>query len=154
LFSVENAFVLWSLTNVALLVGCLRVVQFLSWKLPFAEAEVSVLPPFLLSTFRRRENHPRSVCQANVYFSSADSLIVELPMKRGILALLLVLFAIGCGSNVTPGATSPRSYNGTASVGDFLTITLDPVAHTLTYKNLSNLDTGTIPYSVNSDGTP
>jgi len=74
-------------------------------------------------------------------------------MKRGILALLLVLFAIGCGSNVTPGATSPRSYNGTASVGDFLTITLDPAAHTLTYKNLSNLDTSTIPYSVNSDGT-
>src|SRR5205823_10126615 len=33
----------------ALMIGaCLRIVQFLSWKLPFAEAEVSVLPPFLL----------------------------------------------------------------------------------------------------------
>src|SRR5207245_11603675 len=75
------------------------------------------------------------------------------PMSLHILALLLALFAIGCGSNVNPSATSPRSYNGTASVGDFLTITLDPAAHTLTYKDLSNLDTGTIPYSVNSDGT-
>ena len=73
-------------------------------------------------------------------------------MKLHILALLLVLFSIGCGSNVNPSATSPRSYNGTASVGDFLTITLDPAAHTLTYKNLSNLDSGIIPYSVNSDG--
>jgi len=66
-------------------------------------------------------------------------------MKPRILAPLLVLFATGCASNFTPSATSPRSYNGTASVGDFLTITLDPAAHTLTYKNLSNLDTGTIP---------
>jgi hypothetical protein len=67
-------------------------------------------------------------------------------MKRGILALLLLLlFATGCASNFTPSATSPRFYNGTASVGDFLTITLNPVAHTLKYTNLSNQDTGTDP---------
>ena len=75
-------------------------------------------------------------------------------MKRGILALLIVLFATGCASNFTSSATSPRSYNGAASVGDFLTITLDPAAHTLKYTNLSNQDTGTIPNTVNSDGTP
>jgi len=74
-------------------------------------------------------------------------------MKLRILTLLLVLFAAGCSSNFPRGATSPRSYNGTASVGDFLTITLEPAAHTLTYTNLSNQDTGTIPYTVNSDGT-
>jgi hypothetical protein len=71
-------------------------------------------------------------------------------MKRGILALLIVLFATGCASNFTSSATSPRSYNGTASVG-FLTITLDPAAHTLKYTNLSNQDTATIPYTVNSE---
>jgi hypothetical protein len=37
--------------------------------------------------------------------------------------------------------------------GDFLAITLDPVALTLTYKNLSNGDTGVVPYTVNADGT-
>ena len=137
----------------ALMIGaCLRIVQFLSWKLPFAEAEVSVLPPFLLSTFRQCENHPR--VSAKLMFASIRPISLSgAPMKLHILALLLVLFAIGCGSNVNPSATSPRSYNGTASVGDFLTITLDPAAHTLTYKNLSNLDSGIIPYSVNSDGT-
>jgi hypothetical protein len=50
-------------------------------------------------------------------------------------------------------ASAPRLYNGSASVGDFLSITLDPVALTLTYKNLSNGDTGIVPYTVSADGT-
>src|SRR5439155_1120730 len=33
--------------------ACLRLVQFLSWKLPLAMAEVRVLPPFRLPDFRR-----------------------------------------------------------------------------------------------------
>src|SRR6266550_3776927 len=57
----------------ALMIGaCLRIVQFLSWKLPFAEAEVSVLPPFLLSTFRQCENHPRASAKLIVCFYPAD----------------------------------------------------------------------------------
>jgi hypothetical protein len=48
--------------------------------------------------------------------------------------------------------SSRRSYNGSASVGDFLAITLDPVALTLTYTNLSNGDVGVVPYTVNADG--
>jgi len=51
------------------------------------------------------------------------------------------------------GTSIPRSYNGTASVGDFLTITLDPAAQTLLYTNFSNGDSGTVPYVVNTDGT-
>lgn len=72
-----------------------------------------------------------------------------------LLPILLLLALTGCTSNPAPetGGTSPRLYNGTASVGDFLTITLDPVAHTLSYTNISNGDTGTIPYTVNADGT-
>ncbi|MDR3797828.1 MAG: hypothetical protein P4K93_06725 [Terracidiphilus sp.] len=46
-----------------------------------------------------------------------------------------------------------RTYNGTASVGDFLTITLNTTALTMTYNNLSNGDTGTFPYSVNANGS-
>ena len=58
----------------------------------------------------------------------------------------------GCSSASTPG-NSPRAYSGTASVGDFLSIMLDPAAHTLAYTNVSNGDTGTIPFTVNVDGT-
>ena len=46
-----------------------------------------------------------------------------------------------------------RSYNGTASVGDFLTISIDSKAQTITYENYSNGETGTVPYTVNADGS-
>lgn len=75
---------------------------------------------------------------------------------RSLLVCWLVLASLGCNSTMpTPVATgsSSRSYNGSASIGDFLSITLDPVALTLTYKNLSNGDTGVVPYTVNADGT-
>jgi hypothetical protein len=78
-------------------------------------------------------------------------------MRIRLFMLGVLLLVIGGCSSVTstPPATSSakRSYNATASVGDFLTITLDPVALTLTYTNLSNGDSGTIPYQVNTDGT-
>jgi hypothetical protein len=80
---------------------------------------------------------------------------------RVAIASLLLLSTTGCGSNnssstsSTPAApqSATREYNGTASVGDFLTITLDSTAHTLTYTNHSNGDAATVPYTVNSDGT-
>lgn len=68
-----------------------------------------------------------------------------------ILALLLV----GCSTNpkvITPG-NDVRSYNGTASVGDFLTISIDSSAQTITYNNYTNGEAGTVPYTVNADGT-
>jgi len=46
-----------------------------------------------------------------------------------------------------------RVYHGTASVGDFMTITLDSNAQTIAYTDISNGDGGTVPYIVNSDGT-
>jgi hypothetical protein len=69
--------------------------------------------------------------------------------------LLLLVFALGCGSTTTKNTSNAaRTYSGTASVGDFLTITLNPAALTFSYTNLSNGDTGTdIPYLVNADGT-
>ncbi len=70
---------------------------------------------------------------------------------QAVLLTGLLLF-LGCGSTSTRG-NSPRAYSATASVGDFLSITLDPAAHTLAYTNVSNGDTGTIPYIVNVDGT-
>ena len=76
-------------------------------------------------------------------------------MKHRVLWLSLLL-PIFMGRSSSPLATSvstTRSYNGTASVGDFFTMTVDPVAYTLAYTDLSNGDSGTISYQVNSDGT-
>jgi len=74
---------------------------------------------------------------------------------RLILTISLLLAMSGCASNSSNmiNPTAPRIYNGSASVGDFLDIRLDPVAHTLAYTNHSNGDTGTIPYTINPDGT-
>src|SRR5882672_2215783 len=76
-------------------------------------------------------------------------------MKIRILALLcLVVASTRCSRTpVSTGTSMPRSYTGTASVGDFLTITLDPATQTLIYTNFSNGDSGTVPYTVNTDGT-
>jgi len=72
---------------------------------------------------------------------------------------LLCAFAcllVGCESTSKLGSTGTnpvRSYNATASVGDFLTISIDSSALTITYKNYTNGETGTVPYTVNADGT-
>jgi len=77
-----------------------------------------------------------------------------------ISAIILVFAAlVGCTAHSAAVLPQPapvpqhRAYNGTASVGDFLTITLDAATHTLSYVNHSNGDTGTVPYTVNPDGT-
>lgn len=77
-------------------------------------------------------------------------------MKTVKVALLLtVCFLTGCNTASTPGPAKAavRAYNGTASVGDFLTISVDSSAQTITYKNYTNGETGTVPYAVNADGT-
>src|ERR1700758_342880 len=69
-------------------------------------------------------------------------------MRMRALVLIGLSLSMACGpvNNSTNFSSAPRSYNGTASVGDFLIITLDPSAHTMTYADLSNGDSGTIPY--------
>src|SRR5438045_9263093 len=90
-----------------------------------------------------------SVCQANVCFYPADIPIRsphETPHPRP--AARVVLYRLRLERQ--PQRNSPRSYNGTASVGDLLTITLDPAAHTLIYKYHSNPNIVIIPNSANS----
>jgi hypothetical protein len=78
-------------------------------------------------------------------------------MRFRLLCALLVLTGFsGCGNQLatTSGpADTSHTYNGTASVGDFLTITIDTSALTITYTNLSNGDSGTVPYTVNANGS-
>ncbi len=73
-------------------------------------------------------------------------------MKFQTILLVALVSLCGCSSTSMP-VNSPRAYSATASVGDFLSITLDPAAHTLAYTNISNGDTGVVPYAVNLDGT-
>ena len=83
--------------------------------------------------------------------------------RKAVTAFILAgfsLIVIGCqpgaGSPVAGGsqfAPAVRSYNGTASVGDFLTISIDSNSHTIAYDDISNGETGTVPYTVNADGT-
>jgi hypothetical protein len=69
--------------------------------------------------------------------------------------LFTLLFTASCGNAPGSGSasSSSRSYSGTASVGDFMNITLDSTGQTITYTNVSNGDTGVVPYTVNPDGT-
>lgn len=77
-------------------------------------------------------------------------------MKTEITMLLLLsCLLVSCSTSpktIVP-TNSVRSYNGTASVGDFVTISLDPSAQTIAYKNYTNGETGSVPYTVNADGT-
>lgn len=77
-----------------------------------------------------------------------------------LLGFVLLGLLMSCDSiqrtsttQTPPIQNSTRSYNGTASVGDFLTISIDSSAKTITYDNYTNGESGTVPYSVNADGT-
>jgi ribosomal protein L21E len=77
-------------------------------------------------------------------------------MKSAKVMLLLfaLCFLVSCGSSPsTKTLSNLRNYNGTASVGDFLTITVDSTAKTIAYTNYTNGETGTVPYTVNADGS-
>ena len=74
------------------------------------------------------------------------------------LMLAFACLLMGCDTTSKLATTTQtqnpvRSYNGTASVGDFLTISIDSSASTITYKNYTNGESGTVPYVVNSDGS-
>src|SRR5712675_1370907 len=74
---------------------------------------------------------------------------------RTCFVLLTMFLLVSCSS--TPRTTMPtpssRVYHGTASVGDFMTITIDSATGTIDYTDVSNGDSGTVPFTVNSDGT-
>ena len=73
-----------------------------------------------------------------------------------LLLLAACTFAfLGCNnaSSSSAATSAIRTYNGTASVGDFLTISIDSTTKTITYDNVTNGETGSVPYTVNADGT-
>jgi hypothetical protein len=73
-----------------------------------------------------------------------------------VAVLVFVCWLASCSSTPTPtppAQKAVRAYNGTASVGDFLTISVDSIAQTITYKDYTNGETGTAPYTINADGS-
>lgn len=55
-----------------------------------------------------------------------------------------------------PATATSRSYSATASVGDFMTIAINPTtssAGTIAFNNISTGESGTVPYTVNGDGS-
>lgn len=110
-------------------------------------------------------------------------LVQNLNTRLGISLVGLLLAAVGCGkqhdntkakevhdsgtsadSESTGGANNsttvdggesdkPRSYSGTAAVGDFLTVEIDPTAMTLSYDNKTNGNSGTVSYTLAKDGS-
>src|SRR5579862_497982 len=76
-------------------------------------------------------------------------------MRFRTFVLMNVLLLSACNSTPKVVVTAPASrvYHGTASVGDFMTITINSSAQTIAYTDLSNNSNGTVPYTVNSDGT-
>lgn len=74
---------------------------------------------------------------------------------RTAVVWLSMFLLTSCSSTPRTSMPTPSSrvYHGTASVGDFLTITIDSGAQTIAYTDVSNNTSGTVPYTVNSDGT-
>ena len=79
-------------------------------------------------------------------------------MRLRALTFMALFLTLGCSTgNQAPTVPGPmpasRSYHGTASVGDFMNITIDTTAKTISYTNVTNGDAGTVPYTRNSDGS-
>jgi hypothetical protein len=78
-------------------------------------------------------------------------------LMRTLIASVLLIMALLAGCTSTPRTTvaapASRIYHGTASVGDFMTITVNSTVQTIAYTDISNGASGTVPYTVNSDGT-
>jgi hypothetical protein len=74
---------------------------------------------------------------------------------RTPFALLTLFLLASCSSipHSTMVSPSSRVYHGTASVGDFMTITIDSTAQTIAYTDVSNSTSGVVPYTVKSNGT-
>jgi hypothetical protein len=75
---------------------------------------------------------------------------LSLAVIMGLLLTTTSCTTYGINLNSSPssgGSNSSHSYNGTASVGDFYTLTEDDTANTVTYTDVTNSLTGTVPFT-------
>ena len=70
---------------------------------------------------------------------------------RALVCLVLVVGALSsCEDSGTTILT--RFYTGTAGVGDFINLQVDPLSSSISYANLSNGDCDTVDYELDADG--
>ncbi|MGA2890695.1 MAG: Ig-like domain-containing protein [Terracidiphilus sp.] len=77
-------------------------------------------------------------------------------LASGIVAGSTTIYAALSGQQGSASLTvtaTQRNYSGSASVGDFVTFTIDTQAGTLAYNNVSNGQTGSVSYVINADGS-
>lgn len=77
-------------------------------------------------------------------------------MRMRVLLLSLTFCLLSACNSISPTAVitpGSRVYNGTASVGDFMTITINAGAQTIAYSDISNNTSGTVSYIVHADGS-
>src|ERR1700679_20333 len=112
--------------------------------------------------FEVTQDFQPSSLPAHAALSAADAMDWRYVFVRGefmkirvVSALLMILAFVCCSSTPRTVATTPASrvYQGTASVGDFMTITVNSGEGTIAYTDVSNNTSGTVPYTTNSDGT-
>ena len=72
-------------------------------------------------------------------------------MRRAFMLAAAVALA-ACGGGGGGGTSKVHTYHAAASVGDFLTLTIDHDANTIEYVNITNGDDGTVPFTERSDG--
>ena len=73
-------------------------------------------------------------------------------MKRLAWLSTLCLTLAACGGGGSTSGTAAHDYNGTASVGDFLTVTIDRDARIIRWDNHTNGESGEAPFTVDTDG--
>jgi hypothetical protein len=74
----------------------------------------------------------------------------------GTLAVAMAVLAFGCTSPQQDSKTTNQkahTYNGTAAVGDFLTITVDRGARTMSFRNWTTGNSGVLSFVEDADGT-
>lgn len=81
------------------------------------------------------------------------STLTHLALGGVVLSLAALAGCNGLKKDDDEAPAAARSYSGTASVGDFLTVSLDPVAHTMDYKNTTNGQHYAVSYTQAADGT-
>ncbi|HET6436495.1 MAG TPA: hypothetical protein VFG59_00435 [Anaeromyxobacter sp.] len=73
-------------------------------------------------------------------------------MQRASILVAAAAMVAACGGGGGQSTVTSHSYHAAASVGDFLTITIDHSAETISYDNITNGDSGTVAYTPRSDG--
>jgi hypothetical protein len=84
--------------------------------------------------------------------SAGRSIRATLLDTAALAALAVALAACPGSKQSPPPAPQVHTYNGTAAVGDFITLTVDRAAATISFHNWTTGNAGLLPFTVDADG--